>query len=325
MFPLKKLHTFKMDVTAKNVVEIKQESDLNDVVGTDIANKSIILGGGSNTVFSGDYNGTVLLNRLLGVDYTEVDNGFIVTSASGVDWHDFVLFCHNRGIFGLENLALIPGTVGACPVQNIGAYGVEVSSYIYRVHCVDLVSGEKKVLDSAQCCFSYRDSIFKKSIFASAFITQVDFFIPKGPLVNCSYGALSKFNLDTPAKVLDKVISLRQDSLPSMATTPNAGCFFKNPVVSLEKKNTLLSMFPLLPFFEIDKMRFKIPASFLIDCLGLKGFSSGPIAISSLHASFLINRHGLGCSTRLNDVVKYIVDTCADKLGIALELEVNII
>jgi len=207
----------------------------------------VILGEGSNTVFSKDFDGLVILNRLAGINLISEDSqNAVVEVAAGENWHDFVRYSLEQGWYGLENLALIPGLVGAAPIQNIGAYGVEVKDSINRVDCLEIDSQQPKVLSNSECNFGYRDSAFKQTLTGKYIVTSVTFSLSKSPTLTLSYPALAdRFeHLAKPMDVFEAVSEIRAAKLPMPDDIPNAGSFFKNPIVDSDKYKKLKASFP---------------------------------------------------------------------------------
>lgn len=284
----------------------------------------LLLGGGSNLVFCDDWPGLVLqyTNSEIRLITTQ-GNDVLIRVGAGVLWHQFVLHASAQGWHGLENLALIPGTVGAAPVQNIGAYGVELDRCIEAVEVMDIERGEVSQLSAADCQFGYRDSIFKHSAKGRFVITAVIFKLSSHFSPVLSYPAL----LDalptrepTPQQLIESVIAVRQSKLPDPAVIPNAGSFFKNPLVASDKVAQLLSQYPDLPTYEVNHGVKKLPAAWLIDRAGWRGKALGPVAMHDKQALVLTNP----CGGNGDDVLALANAITADveaKFGVALEIE----
>lgn len=258
-----------------------------------------VLSGGSNVILPSTLNALVLLPRLTGIDVvSQTDEHITLQVACGENWHGFVQTCLNRGYHGLENLALIPGLVGACPVQNIGAYGVQVSDFITNVIAYDLHTGQKHTFDASDCDFGYRHSVFKDNP-ERYLISHVGFTLKKDHQVLTNYGDLSLMAQEfaqknhhatpTPADVFCAVIKIRQSKLPDPVTLANCGSFFQNPVVSVAKFDALKAKFADLPSYLVDKDTVKLPAGYLIDKAGLKGKGVFPILTHQKQALVLTN------------------------------------
>jgi UDP-N-acetylmuramate dehydrogenase len=269
--PLKKLHTFGFDTAACDLVVIETEADLFSIFDRVKTSDYYLLGEGSNSVFLEDYSGTIILNKLKGIQVQENAVEFCLSVASGESWHNLVEYTLSIGAFGFENLALIPGTVGAAPIQNIGAYGVEIQKFISSVEYYDIEDCCFNILSHLNCEFAYRDSIFKHRLFNKAVITKVNFILPKEHTVESSYAPLNQLHEPTPIDVFHKVIEVRRAKLPNPQVLGNAGSFFKNPVVTNELLKTIEERYSVVPHFRVSKANVKIPAAWLIDQLGFKG------------------------------------------------------
>lgn len=321
---LQSLHTFGLNAQALDVQYINSLDDLINLKEVILNQRCIFLGDGSNTIFIEDFEGSVLVNRLKGVDVKEHDEEFLIEVGSGENWHEFVLYCHKRQVFSFENLALIPGTVGASPIQNIGAYGVEVKDFIEYVEYFDCVSGSLKKLYKEECHFGYRDSIFKSGDLPLFFITKVGFRVAKNAKLVTTYSPLDKIKIVTPEKILKLVIETRQAKLPDPKRFGNAGSFFKNPVISKRHYKKILTRDPACPSYPVDNKFVKLPAAYLIDQLGFKGMLFGGIACHEYQPLVLVNlKDGSG-----EDLVKLAQTICAkvwEHFSIRLENEVRLV
>lgn len=286
----------------------------------------LILGGGSNIVFCDDFVGSVVVVDTKGVEVSEVEEHYLLTVAAGENWHDFVSFCLSQGIDGLENLALIPGTVGAAPIQNIGAYGLEFSDVCAWVEYVDLPSGEVVRLSQAECFFGYRDSIFKHQLSGKALITQVGFKIAKTWQPKLNYGPLKALNQQsvTAKAVFDCVCATRSSKLPDPVTTGNVGSFFKNPIIENEHYLQLVHQFPGIVGYAHGTKKTKVAAGWLIDMAGLKGFQVGGAAVHEDQALVLINKSNASSEDVLA-LARHIVSCIAKLFNIHLEVEPRIL
>lgn len=317
---LQPLHTFSLPATATKLVTI---TSLEDWCEADLDNDYIILGEGSNTVFVEDYSGTIVKPCFTGIAVTETESSYSVKVGATENWHQLVTHCLTHQMPGLENLALIPGTVGAAPVQNIGAYGVEISDFINTVHAIDLQTRQLVEFTADQCQFEYRDSLFKRNP-GRWMITHVTLSLPKDWRPNLTYPALHSLHNDVSAKdVFEHVIQIRQSKLPDPITLPNAGSFFKNPIVSEQQLAQLKSQWPELIYYS-TAVGYKIAAGWLLEKLGLKGYIVGGIAVHDKQALVLVNAdHGSG-----QDLLKLcgsLQNRVADASGIFLEPEVRLI
>ena len=322
---LRSLNTLAIDSVADFFVEAVSLDDVQSALSYakqhNLAVK--VLGGGSNVVMADRISGLVL--KYTASEYrllSETNETVTIVVDAGFEWHAFVLFCLNKGWFGLENLSYIPGTVGAAPVQNIGAYGVEVKDVIQRVHGVYLETGETFTLDADECDFSYRESIFKQALNNQTLITSVEFILSKQANVQVGYAPLnsmaSEQGMPTPLQLSQWVVEVRQSKLPEPSKLPNAGSFFKNPVVSLEKFETIQQANPDIPNYP-QSNSVKLPAGWLIDQLGLKGKSFGSVSVHDKQALVLVN-HGGTCvdvEAAANEIKRQV----KGEYGIELEQE----
>jgi len=288
------------------------------------------LGGGSNVLFTGDYPGLVLHMDMHGIEL--LDEPGLVRAAAGENWHEFVSYCLKNNLYGLENLALIPGTVGAAPIQNIGAYGVELEQFVESVEVFDTRTGETATLSRAECEFSYRDSVFKHGNSPSLLVLSVTLRLHTTPKPNTTYQALGDALAAsgvaaeaTPQQVFNTVCEIRRRKLPDPAQLGNAGSFFKNPIVSRQKYEALLKETPAMPCFKTEEPQLvKLPAAWLLDSLGWKGRTRGQAGVHRDHALVLVN---LGAAEG-DDVLllaQEMSSSVLSRYGIALETEVRII
>jgi len=287
----------------------------------------LILGGGSNTLFCDDFTGLVIKVELLGVDIIESDKQYQLQIGAGEDWPQLVSDCIEKGIDGLENLAAIPGVVGAAPVQNIGAYGTELKDFCESVEYIDLDSGEIQRLSAQQCQFAYRDSIFKTASLKNALITQVTLNLTKQWQPQRRYGALNDLpqgEVITAKKIYQSVCQVRAEKLPDPQLLGNAGSFFKNPVVSAHRANALLSSYPTMPHYPQADGNIKLAAGWLIDQANLKGKQVGGAAVHEKQALVLINKGG----ATAQDIIKLagvVRETVQQQFNVSLEHEVRFI
>ena len=251
------------------------------------------LGGGSNVILGPEIAALVVHVNILGREVIEeAEDQVIVRVGAGESWHETVLWAHQNGYYGLENLALIPGSVGAAPVQNIGAYGVEVENFIAQVNVVDGLSGESETLSGEDCGFGYRNSVFKREGGKHWVITSVDFRLSKRPVCCIEYPDLRKMSDDkpvTPASILEEVVAIRTRKLPDPNVQPNVGSFFKNPIVSREHARTLKDEHDAMPQFPVQGGGIKLSAAWMIDYLGWRGVEEGGVRVADQHALVLIN------------------------------------
>jgi UDP-N-acetylmuramate dehydrogenase len=324
---LQSLNTLRVPSTAQHFAELEHPAELDFLlIEARLQEWPItVLGEGSNVVLGQDLPGLVLRQgckgkNVLATTHTEVT----LRAAAGENWHGFVGWCLEQGYCGLENLALIPGTVGAAPIQNIGAYGVEVGPFIESVHCRELPSGEPLVLERADCEFGYRDSVFKHRLRDAVLIESVTFRLPLSAAPVTTYPSLAQWLEEagtenpTPQQVFDAVVAIRSSRLPDPAEVPNAGSFFKNPVVSASELARIEGDYPDLPRYD-DPAGFKLPAAWLIDQCGFKQ-REGDVRVHAEHALVIINpeRRPAGDIAALAAAIR---DAVADRFGIALEQE----
>ena len=324
MISVKTLHTFGLDAKVQNIIEIESIEQLHCLVGKKIGHDFILVGEGSNTVFLEDYEGDLVLVKIKGLKAESCQDHYLLDVAAGENWHGFVKSTLEQGIYGLENLALIPGTVGACPVQNIGAYGVEVNRFISEVEYFDLTSGELKTLTNKECKFSYRDSVFKSSLKDNAIITRVIFAMPKTWTPVVSYGELATLPNPTAHAIFNKVIETRQAKLPDPKELGNAGSFFKNPILNKEQVSKLLQTYPTMPNYPWSDSERKVAAGWLIDQAGLKGYEINGVSVHKNQALVLINKSGQGKSKDLVALIADIQRTVKEKFDIELHPEVRL-
>ncbi|AXK72280.1 UDP-N-acetylmuramate dehydrogenase [Lysobacter sp. TY2-98] len=329
---LRGLNTFGVDARAPWLVEVDDASRLADVfaVAPLAGTTPLVLGGGSNVLFVDAPEAPVL--RLTGTQIRVLDDDGDTVRLSvdaGVEWHAFVLRTLDDGLSGIENLALIPGTVGAAPIQNIGAYGVEVRELIDAMHVFEPATGRSARMTNADCAFAYRDSVFKHDP-ARYVVTGVEFRLRRGGAPNLGYAGiadeLAARGIDAPTArdVADAVIAIRRRKLPDPAVIGNAGSFFKNPIVSADIADALLSANPRLPVFPAGDGLRKLSAAWLIDSAGLRGYRDGDAGVSPGHALVLVN-HGAATGADLLRVARHVATTVEERFGVALEPEPRVI
>ncbi|OKP00705.1 UDP-N-acetylmuramate dehydrogenase [Xenorhabdus eapokensis] len=286
----------------------------------------LLLGGGSNVLFTKNFKGTVILNRILGINIQESDAAWHIHVGAGENWHKLITYLFKQQIYGLENLALIPGNVGSAPIQNIGAYGVEFKHVCEYVDFVELKTGNSIRLTANECQFAYRDSIFKRQYKDGYAITAVGLRLNKKWEPILTYGALSQFSREkvTPEQIFDAVCEMRLSKLPDPALIGNAGSFFKNPIISIELAYTIKSEYPGCPQYPHDKHSVKIAAGWLIEQCQLKGYAIGGAAVHMKQALVLINK-GNATGQEVIALAAYIRNKVAEKFNIFLEPEVRFI
>lgn len=335
---LKSCNTFGVDVMASCYASFDSSDQLPAILKAfhhecqaDVQKNILILGGGSNMLFIDDYKGLVLQNNIQGISILEQDEQYVfVKVGGGVVWHDFVMYAVSHNFGGVENLSLIPGTVGASPIQNIGAYGVEVKDVISEVYVYDVKSEESSVFKNEDCAFGYRSSIFKTKFKNQFVITAVVFKLSKtNHKLQLDYGAikaqLETNNIHHPTikDVSNAIIQIRQSKLPDPKQIGNAGSFFKNPVVSSLKLESLRSQFPQIAFNEVND-GFKLAAGWLIEQTGWKGYRDGNVGVHQNQALVLVN-YGNASGADILELAQRIQASVLEKFGVHLEMEVNII
>ena len=328
---LKHLNTFGIDASAKYFSTFSDADELSDLITQNPKLKAFILGGGSNILFTNNFDGLVLKNEIKGIDLIDEDNDHVyVKTGGGENWHQFVLYCISRNWAGMENLSLIPGNVGASPMQNIGAYGVEIKEVFYELEAYNLA--EKKVFTFTlnDCEFAYRDSVFKNKYKNQFVILTVTYCLNKFPKLNLSYGAieqeLQKMNIKEPdiRSVSQAVINIRSEKLPNPATIGNAGSFFKNPIISKSGFENLKINFPGIIGYDNEDGSVKLAAGWLIEQCGWKGFRKGDAGCYFKQALVLVN-YGSATGKEIYDLSEEIFQSVKNKFGIELDREVNII
>ena len=329
MYSLLPYNTFGIDVSASRFLEYASVAELKEYIAQGAVTTPFLhIGGGSNLLFTKDYDGLILHSRIGGIEVMAEDSQTVsLRVGAGVVWDDFVACCVEHGWYGAENLSLIPGEVGASAVQNIGAYGVEVKDLITAVETVN-VQGYGRVYSVEECEYAYRSSIFKRPENKSVFVTYVRFRLSKEERYTLDYGTirqeLAKYPAPTLPIVRKVIIEIRESKLPDPKVMGNAGSFFMNPIVAKEKLEALQRDYPRIPYYELPDGRVKIPAGWMIDQCGWKGKSLGPVAVHDKQALVLVNRGGAKGSdiVALSDAVRASV---RDKFGIDIHPEVNVI
>lgn len=293
--------------------------------------KLLILGGGSNILFRNNFDGVTLHNKIQGISTVKEDENYIVLKVgAGEVWHDFVLYTLSKGWGGVENLSLIPGSVGASPMQNIGAYGVEIKDVFESLEAVEISSGELRTFSHEECQFGYRESVFKKSLKDKYVITSVSYRLSKHPVLNTSYGAieneLKSMGVLHPTiqDVSKAVIAIRQSKLPDPKEIGNAGSFFKNPIISLSHFEKLKKEYPEIPSYKVSEVEVKVPAGWLIDKAGWKGKTIQNYGVHKKQALVLVN-YGKASGEDIYELSEKIIKDIQLRYGIILEREVNII
>lgn len=330
---LKPYNTFGIDENAAYLAIVDSIDDLDEIFmsGRFRSQKKMILGGGSNILLTRGFTGVVAKNEIRGLHtLNETDDEVLISVGAGENWHQFVLWCVERGYGGVENLSLIPGTVGAAPMQNIGAYGVELRDVFHSLEAYEMKSGKLVNFFKEDCKFGYRSSVFKGDLKDRYVITKVLFKLSKKPSFNIEYGNL-KETLDAMnvtelslKSVSQAVINIRQSKLPDPIEIGNAGSFFKNPIIEKLHFEALEAQFPSIKSYPVDAENVKVPAGWLIETAGWKGFRDGDIGVHDQQALVLVN-HGNGRGRDLFKLSNEIMKSIQENFGIELEREVNVI
>jgi len=323
-FPLQENNSFAVAATTPVIYYPRNDQELKLLVDV-IEGDFYILGEGSNTLFVEDNTPVIIKPDFLGVTVNETKDYYEVNAACGENWHDLVCFCINKGIHGLENLALIPGSVGAAPVQNIGAYGVEVADFIESVVWFDFSENKSQLLTNAQCQFGYRNSIFKNDLKNKGVITNIILRFTKSWQAKLNYQGLNCLPENCSAiDIMNTVIAIRNTKLPDPKIIPNAGSFFKNPVISAEQFSILKSIHPDIPHYPQDNDRVKLAAGWLIEKSALKGFQMNGAAVHDKQALVLTNINSAS-GNDVKNLAIHVQQKVFELFQIRLEPEVRII
>lgn len=333
-YSLKKLNTFGVDASAKYFTEISSEAELQNLICDKgyIRENKLILGGGSNILFKGNFNGLVINNKIQGIKYEALnDDEVLVTAGAGVNWHNLVLDCAAKNYGGIENLSLIPGTVGAAPIQNIGAYGQELKDVFFSLKGLLIENSEEVVMLKDDCKFGYRNSIFKKDLKEKFIITSVSLKLKTRPELNLDYGnvrsEVEKLQLQkvTVKNVSDVICSIRKNKLPDPAEYGNAGSFFKNPEIQIDQFEKLKSEYAdLIGYPAASQNKIKIPAGWLIEKAGWKGKRIGNVGTFPNQALVIVN-YSAASGEEVVAFAGLVQNAVYDKFKIWLDAEVNII
>lgn len=325
---LKSYNSFGVQSYCPAIYFIRQESDLIPFYGK-TPDQYFILGGGTNVLLSSELNKPVLKIEIKGIEIIhDVGEELILRIGAGENWHDLVMWCLDRQFYGLENLSLIPGTVGAAPIQNIGAYGVELESAYVRSEGVYLPDGKQLQINRDAAELAYRDSIFKKRWRGSLVITHVHLRLNRVPQIHVEYGDIKKIlseqNISepTPKDVSNAVISIRKSKLPDPAELGNSGSFFKNIQIEASVAQDLKTKFPDMPLFPVHDDKFKIPSAWLIEQCGWKGYRKGDVGCHERQALVLVN-YGNATGDEIKQLSEDIIHSVQQKFGLILEREVH--
>ena len=329
---LKKRNTFGINVKCKLFYEINNKGNLKELIKSNQfkQNNYLILGGGSNILFTEDYDGLIIKNEIRGIDIIEEDDETKkIKVGAGENWHQFVLWTIKNELSGIENLALIPGNVGASPIQNIGAYGVEVKDFIDKVWTINLKNGKEKIFTNSECKFKYRDSIFKNELKDQYIILYVSFKLSKLPMLNTKYkdinNELLSLSLEKSTKnICNAVINIRKRKLPDPKKIGNSGSFFKNPVIEKEKFEYLKKIYPNIIGYKISSTEIKLAAGWLIDQCGWKGYRYKDAGVHKNQALVLVN-YGEATGREIINLAEKIQNSVKKKFDVNIYPEVNII
>jgi len=330
---LKNLNTFGLEVFAQYYTEVTSLKDLQVLLKDPIYlhSKKLILGGGSNILFTQDFDGLVIKNAIKGKEIVEEKGDTVVVKAgAGEIWHEFVMYCLDQNLGGLENLSLIPGCVGASPMQNIGAYGIEIKDVFHSLTAIDLATGETRTFNKHDCKFGYRESVFKHELKNKYIIVDVSYSLTKKHQLSTHYGAISdelkKMEIAQPSikDVSNAVIAIRQSKLPDPKVMGNAGSFFKNPEVSSTQYSELKLKFENIVAYPLENGNYKLAAGWLIEQCGLKGHEIDGAGVHTKQALVLVNKNK-ATGRSIFDLSNYVLTKVFDKFGVRLEREVNII
>ena len=328
---LKAYNTFGIDVAAEHLISIESTGELVKTLAEINQKELLILGGGSNVLFMNDFKGTVLLNKLEGISVVDENEGHVwVKAGGGVNWHEFVLHCIHQNWAGIENLSLIPGSVGAAPMQNIGAYGVETKDVFHELEAIEISTGKIITFSNSDCQFGYRESVFKRALKGQYLISSVIFKLDKKPTFKTSYGAITnelenmKVTKLSIQAISNAVINIRRSKLPDPKVTGNAGSFFKNPVVPISLAENIKKEYPEAAAYPLDDNSMKLAAGWLIDKAGWKGKTYGNYGVHPKQALVLVN-YGGATGQNIYDLSTEILTDIKSKFGVELEREVNIV
>ena len=332
-YPLKKLNTFGIDASARYFAECSNIDQITEILSRQsfINQQKIILGGGSNLLFTKNFDGLIIKNNLKGIELIKEDSEFyFVKAGAGEIWNHLVMHCVTNNYAGLENLSLIPGNVGASPMQNIGAYGAEIKDHFFELEALHINDKKIQVFNNSECKFGYRESVFKRELKNQYIITSVTFKLLKKPELNTRYGAIEKemeamgareINIQAISKA---VCNIRSSKLPNPTEIGNAGSFFKNPEVLRNKYESLKNKFPAIIGYDLENGNVKLAAGWLIEQCGWKGKTIGDAGVHKLQALVLVN-YGNAKGAEILDLSQKIMDSVNDTFGVDLEREVNII
>jgi UDP-N-acetylmuramate dehydrogenase len=325
-------NTFGIDVQADYFAEYQSEAELMDFLPSDLAkqNQLLQIGEGSNLLFLSDFKGVVLHSKICFIEKTnETENEIFLQVGAGVKWDDFVAYCVENQLFGAENLSLIPGEVGAAAVQNIGAYGAEVKDLIEEVETVDIQTNRKKVFSNSECCYAYRESVFKTTLKGTQIVTAVTFRLSKKPVFNLQYAHLEseilhQFGEINLANIRKAIIATREEKLPNPNIVGNAGSFFRNPYICIAHYEGLKKQYSAIPHYPVNEEVVKVPAAWLIEQCGWKGKSLDKAAVHTKQPLVLIN-NGNATGNGILHLAQSIQQSVKQQFSIDLQPEVEFV
>ena len=332
-YPLIKLNTFGIDVKAKYFTSINTVNELIEIKKSEKFKdyELLILGGGSNILFTKDFNGLVILNNIKGKEIVDQnEDSIILKIGAGENWHELVMYCVDNGWGGIENLSLIPGNTGTAPMQNIGAYGVEIKETFVELEALEISSGKIVKFSNSECEFGYRESVFKNKMKNKYIILNITLELNKNPILNINYGdvkaILETKKIETPTikDVSNAIISIRQRKLPDPKKIGNSGSFFKNPIIDINLLKLIEEKYPNVVSYKINENEFKIAAGWIIEKAGWKGKKFNNFGVHENQALVLVN-YGLANGKEIFNLSEKIILDIKEKFGITLEREVNII
>ncbi len=327
---LRERNSFHVEQRAARLVEFETEADLHTFFEQENPARWMVLSGGNNVLFTQDYDGVILTPVATAIEMVgESADAVVVRAEAGVEWDDFVAWAVEHDLWGIENLSLIPGKVGAAPVQNIGAYGAEVKDVLHRVIAYDVQARKRIELTRPQCAFGYRESIFKRDLKGRVIITAVEFCLSRQAAPHLGYGDVEREVAArggaTLHNIREAICAIRRSKLPDTAVLGNAGSFFKNPVVERSVAERLLAAYPDMPHYATaDAERVKLAAGWLIDRTGLKGVREGAVGVHDRQALVLVN-HGGATGREVIAFARRVIERVEAQFGVAIEPEVNII
>lgn len=325
---LKSYNTFGINVYAKQFITINTRQELQEVLK--LEKDIFLLSGGSNMLLTKNIEKLVVHLALKGIIVNETgNNNVFVTAEAGENWHEFVLWCISQNYGGLENLSLIPGNVGTSPIQNIGAYGVEIKDTFHQLEALEIATGKTKIFQLDECNFGYRNSVFKNKLKGKYIILNVTFKLTKqNHQLNISYGTIKDYlqNIQQPTikDVSNAVIAIRESKLPNPKEIGNSGSFFKNPVIDINDFKILQKKYPEIPHYIVSNNEIKIPAGWLIEQSGFKGKRFGDAGVHQKQALVLVN-YGNATGKEIYNLAQKIQQTIQADFNISLEIEVNVI